>query len=599
MKHKPEISIVVPHAGSLEPLKRCIESVNASIMIADIASGKPKSPSVPFEIIVVADKPDTRTVEYLESEGYIRAIISDELTGIEAALNRGLVEAKGEYLCYLMSDVEVVTPGVFDKMKEALENHPEFGWVALSSEHTGFLAGCSMWTREVIEKVGLWDESYSDGYGFSDDDYLRRMWKAGYKPHIVYGMRVLHKQSESGTQAIYGQEQKLKRFAKNQAIFKQKYGETGTNWDALPKYESPPEVHRLDWIKSKVTLKDEILELGCAENPTWSGTPFKVTTLDISVRPQEKCFPDIVADAANIPRDDKSFDVVSACDLLEHVADPQAVLREATRVARKKVVVTVPSEYEWPDALEPFKNPGHVRFYTRETFEKELEVLGLPFKVENIRFKYWRHFGAEIYCNGGQPMVGEKALVKLNVGSFQDTIGHDWLNIDILPIQQYITPGHQFKQWDLRRGIPYPDSSVDLIRCSHLIEHLTHEEAKNLMCEMVRVLKPGSLVRIATPDLDIIVKHYYGRDMSFFNAVEQPVEYIQAPTMGEKFSRLLFSGDYQHKAIYTFDMLKGFLEQAGFTKIFRSVPGFSHSEAMQMETQDQHVEISLLCEAIK
>lgn len=196
-------------------------------------------------------------------------------------------------------------------------------------------------------------------------------------------------------------------------------------------------------------------------------------------------------------------------------------------------------------------------------------------------------------------MVEEKRMLKLNLGSFKDTIGHVWENIDILNVGAYIPSDHKFRQWDLRHGIPYSDNSVDLIRISHLIEHLTLEEAKNLMREMFRVLIPGGLVRIATPDLDIIIKHYYNRDMSFFNAVEQPVEYIQAPTIGEKFSRLLFSGDYQHKAVYTFETLKNFLEQAGFTKIFRSVAGFSHSEVMQMEAIDQHVEISLLVEAVK
>lgn len=361
----------------------------------------------------------------------------------------------------------------------------------------------------------------------------------------------------------------------------------------IPRYQPPPQIHRIDWIKSKVGFFDTILELGCAENPTWKGTHFKVTTVDISLRPEENCFPDIVADAAKVPVDDKSYDVVCANELLEHVADPQAVLKEAVRVARKKVIITVPYEGKWPAALKPFWNPGHVRFYDRATFEEELKQLGLAYKIEDIRFKYWRHLGAEIYCDGGKKM---EQAVKLNLGSFQDTIGHGWTNIDILNVRQHIPADHLFKQCDLRQGIPY--AAVDLIRCSHLIEHLTLEEAKNLLREMHRVLKPGGLARIATPDADIIFKHYMAKDMAFFNQI-QPPEYIQTPTEGEKLSRLLFSGDYQHRAVYNFEMLKNFLEQAGFAKVFRSVAGFSHSEAMQMETTDQHVEISLFVEAVK
>ncbi|GAI72508.1 unnamed protein product [marine sediment metagenome] len=99
------------------------------------------------------------------------------------------------------------------------------------------------------------------------------------------------------------------------------------------------EPHRLLWIRDKVCLEDTILEVGCAENPVWAGTQFKVTTLDRSVRPDEQCFPDIVGEAENLPFDANRFDVVALGELLEHVPEPQIVLREAARVARKKVKI--------------------------------------------------------------------------------------------------------------------------------------------------------------------------------------------------------------------------------------------------------------------
>lgn len=355
-------------------------------------------------------------------------------------------------------------------------------------------------------------------------------------------------------------------------------------------------MHRIEWIKSKMNLEDTILECGCAENPVWAGTAFKVTTLDKSIRPEEKCFPNVVGEAENLPFEDRKFDIVCEGELLEHVPDPQQVLREAIRVARKKVILTVPWEHEWPQELKPFWNPGHVRFYTPDTLKKELAKTDLPFKIEYIRNGPWAWLGAEIYCNKEKAAVEE--MVKLNLGSFRDTIGCDWTNIDILPIQQCITPGHKFRQWDLRRGIPYPNNSVDLVRASHLIEHLTLEEAHNLCSDIYRVLKPGGVARISTPDARIIIRHYQNQDMSFFNQI-QPPEYIQAPSEGEKLSRILFSGDYQHRAVYDVDMLRSFLAQAGFQKVRQVSPGFSNSEAMRNETVDQHVEISLVVEAVR
>lgn len=356
-----------------------------------------------------------------------------------------------------------------------------------------------------------------------------------------------------------------------------------------------PEVqlHRMEWIRSKATLEDKILEVGCAENPVWAGTKFNVVTLDNQINRELQIFPDVVGEAEELPFGDNSFDIVSEGELLEHVPDPQRVLKQAVRVARKKVIITVPFEYEWAPDLKPFWNPGHVRFYTPESLEDELETLHLPFNIEIIRHGSWAWLGAEI---NKETIISQ---VKLNLGSFVDVIP-GWENIDILSLRQYIPPEIKFLQWDLRRGIPYPDNSVDLIRMSHLIEHLTFEEAHKLLLEIYRVLKPGGFARISTPDARIIVKHYVNRDMSYFNQI-QPPEYILAPTEGERLSRLLFSGEYNHKAVYDFAMLKNFLHQAGFElgKVYLVGPEFSWSRTMQIETRDQHIEVSLIVEALK
>ena len=59
-------------------------------------------------------------------------------------------------------------------------------------------------------------------------------------------------------------------------------------------------------------------------------------------------------DAHKLPFFDKSFDTIVFGDVMEHVVDPYIVLKEALRVAKSRVVITVPNEYVWHKSLKPF-----------------------------------------------------------------------------------------------------------------------------------------------------------------------------------------------------------------------------------------------------
>lgn len=63
----------------------------------------------------------------------------------------------------------------------------------------------------------------------------------------------------------------------------------------------------------------------------------------------------IRTDAAALGLADASVDVVTVLEVLEHVADPAPVAREALRVARRAAVVTVPAH--------PDDNPEHIRLF--------------------------------------------------------------------------------------------------------------------------------------------------------------------------------------------------------------------------------------------
>jgi ubiquinone/menaquinone biosynthesis C-methylase UbiE len=92
--------------------------------------------------------------------------------------------------------------------------------------------------------------------------------------------------------------------------------------------------------------------------------------------------------ASALPFPDASADLVLAIEVLEHVDDPDAALREIARVARRDVVLSVPREPLWRVLnmgrgryLRALGNtPGHVNHWSTKAFtrlvSRHLEVTG-------------------------------------------------------------------------------------------------------------------------------------------------------------------------------------------------------------------------------
>ncbi|RLC80041.1 MAG: hypothetical protein DRJ03_22395 [Chloroflexi bacterium] len=186
-------------------------------------------------------------------------------------------------------------------------------------------------------------------------------------------------------------------------------------------------------------------------------------------------------------------------------------------------------------------------------------------------------------------------MLKLNIGCGPYTFP-GWHNIDKEP-----GPGIILR--DVRRGLPYPDNSVDLIYASHFLEHLNIIEALRFLRECHRVMKRGAVMRLAVPDFGLLLEKWVRREMGDFAHCQPPI--YQQLNEDNKLACILFGAlsgreEYTgHQHAYTWDGLKEALEMAGFKRIVPMRPGESHSPVMQAETQDYHQDHSLYVEAIK
>jgi SAM-dependent methyltransferase len=77
-----------------------------------------------------------------------------------------------------------------------------------------------------------------------------------------------------------------------------------------------------------------------------------------------------------------------------------------------------------------------------------------------------------------------------------------WENVDIAPQSPSIRCA------DVSQGIPFPDQHFDVVYHSHMIEHIRVNDVQRFLRDCRRVLKPGGIMRVATPDLERLCALY-------------------------------------------------------------------------------------------
>jgi methionine biosynthesis protein MetW len=171
-----------------------------------------------------------------------------------------------------------------------------------------------------------------------------------------------------------------------------------------------------DWI----TPSSTVLDLGCGDGTLLArlkeGKLCKVVGVDISPLAIEKARSKGVEAYVHdldepLPFDDRSFDYVILCEVLEHLYDPIFALKEGLRVARRAMIISIPNygyikyrlylllkgrvpvikgKMNWMNVF----NNDHIRLFSFADFKEALKQLDINIRIGRIKswpFNLWRN----------------------------------------------------------------------------------------------------------------------------------------------------------------------------------------------------------------
>lgn len=99
---------------------------------------------------------------------------------------------------------------------------------------------------------------------------------------------------------------------------------------------------------------------------------------------------------------------------------------------------------------------------------------------------------------------GGGILLELGAGDKKGEGG--WVTVDVTPNCDLF--------WDLRRGLPFPDASVQKVYSAHFLEHLSFDDGQRLLNECRRILVPGGTFSICVPNARLYIEAYvYGHPL--------------------------------------------------------------------------------------
>jgi len=177
--------------------------------------------------------------------------------------------------------------------------------------------------------------------------------------------------------------------------------------------------------------------------------------------------------------------------------------------------------------------------------QKILDMMAPP-----VVLNMYRKIFNSIRRKSVEKKIAEQERLHLACGN---NVLEGWANIDFKSNGKVIG-------WDLTRDLPVRSDSIELIFCEHFIEHITLKQAKALLVDCYRCLRPLGILRLSTPSLKKIVEEYQlGRTSEWHDVGWNPATPCQMINEGLRL--------WGHQFVYDERELKQLLQEAGFSEI--------------------------------
>ncbi|MHA1225128.1 MAG: glycosyltransferase family 2 protein [Candidatus Hodarchaeales archaeon] len=242
IKTKPKlVSIVIPNYFTGKSGKVIKDRDESSWFAEHCFKRIKKYTKIPYELVLI-DNGSIVDKELLDKWADI-LIRNKENLGFAKGCNQGFKLARGDWICCMNNDV-FVYEGWLEALIKTFEDNPDCGIampalmkqtrkakealrikeIDLSQNYMAYGKGaefgsCWLTKKEIMDKVGLFDENFKIGFG-EDRDYWRRIRKAGYETYRTHKTRVFHQ----GNVTIGKIENRRKYTFANREYLKQKWG---------------------------------------------------------------------------------------------------------------------------------------------------------------------------------------------------------------------------------------------------------------------------------------------------------------------------------------------------------------------------------------